>query len=432
MASLVNLDSKNLDVEKLGVDCIKEQQKINLEKSSGETAIIPEDHAQIMLAGVGFGRASFAFECKHLTVTIRCAFGRNYIASEFSLQAMQMLQLSGVLEMQSLRLKRDALKLMNATVCGTATSAMWSVLENYFGIEEDVEEKELEEAQSLAEMLRIQRGEAKEDVPALTKQQADSEEAALAEEADDAADTESVASSTTSSTVGVGAKRKTLTALKKKAMDDYPTKCSISEAKVFYPTSSESMHSTGVDSSLICERQSLPGYRGFYECNVGDCTYVSHTHGVCTTHVRRCHLGYAVGCRFCPQKRWWQARTWSEHMDKYHSDVPKFEVLEMPTGVVKAEEIEPELFIEKEKFVIPAPGGQLPSTQDTATYEAPPKRKRPLTKEQEDLVAEGAEVLLADPPTEREDEKPDVVAMRGQQSMDLHGFVATDIEEDMQ
>ena len=67
-------------------------------------------------------------------------------------------------------------------------------------------------------------------------------------------------------------------------------------------------------------------------------------------------------------------------MDKYHSDVPKFEVLEMPTGVVKAEEIEPELFIEKEKFVIPAPGGQLPSTQDTATYEAPPKRKRPLTR----------------------------------------------------
>ena len=243
-----------------------------------------------MLAGVGFGRAFFAFECKRLTVAIRCTFGCDYIASEFSLQAMQMLQLSGVLEMQSLRLKRDALKLMNATVCGTATSAMWSVLENYFGIEEDVEEKELEEAQSLAEMLRIQRGETKEDVPALTKQQADSEEAALAEEADDAADTESVASSTTSSTVGVGAKRKTLTALKKKAMDDYPTKCSISEAKVFYPTSSESMHSTGVDSSLIRERQSLPGYRGFYECNVGDCTYASHTHGVCTTHVCRCHL----------------------------------------------------------------------------------------------------------------------------------------------
>ena len=205
--------------------------------------------------------------------------------------------------MQSLRLKRDALKLMNATV---ATSAMWSVLENYFGIEEDVEEKALEEAQSLAEILRIQRGDDKEDVPAMTKQQADSEEAAIAEEIEDAADSEdqeSVPSSTTSSAVGVGTERKTLTALKKKAMDDFPTKCSISEAKIFYPTSSDSMHLTGVDGALIRERQSLPGYWGNYECNVGDCTYASHTHGVCTTHVHHSHLGYAVGCRFCPPEK---------------------------------------------------------------------------------------------------------------------------------
>ena len=52
LASLVNVDAKNIDVEKLGSDCIKEQQAINLERSSNEVAIIPEDRAQVMLSGV--------------------------------------------------------------------------------------------------------------------------------------------------------------------------------------------------------------------------------------------------------------------------------------------------------------------------------------------------------------------------------------------
>ena len=39
-------------MEKLGADAIKEQQCINLKFSSDKVAIIPEDHAQRMLAGV--------------------------------------------------------------------------------------------------------------------------------------------------------------------------------------------------------------------------------------------------------------------------------------------------------------------------------------------------------------------------------------------
>ena len=108
-----------------------------------------------------------------------------------------MLQLSGVLEIQSCRLKRDALKLMNAVVSGSAASTMWSVLENYFGMEEDVEDKEMEEAQSLAEMLKIQRGD-KETVPSITKEQADKEETeATAKDitAEDDDEMESIASS---------------------------------------------------------------------------------------------------------------------------------------------------------------------------------------------------------------------------------------------
>ena len=52
LANLLQLDSKKVDVRKLGLDAIKEQQRINLKFSSNETAILPEDKIQIMLAGV--------------------------------------------------------------------------------------------------------------------------------------------------------------------------------------------------------------------------------------------------------------------------------------------------------------------------------------------------------------------------------------------
>lgn len=52
LVSPLQLDSKNMNVEQLGVDLIKEQQKINLKFSSNQTAVIAEDRAQIMLAGV--------------------------------------------------------------------------------------------------------------------------------------------------------------------------------------------------------------------------------------------------------------------------------------------------------------------------------------------------------------------------------------------
>ena len=52
LASLLQLDTKNMNVRQLGIDVIKEQQRINLKFSSSSTAVIPEDKAQIMLAAV--------------------------------------------------------------------------------------------------------------------------------------------------------------------------------------------------------------------------------------------------------------------------------------------------------------------------------------------------------------------------------------------
>ena len=60
LASLLQIDSKNLDVHQLGLDALKEQQKINLKFSSNKTAVLLEDKIQVMLTGVSL---SYMFEC---------------------------------------------------------------------------------------------------------------------------------------------------------------------------------------------------------------------------------------------------------------------------------------------------------------------------------------------------------------------------------
>ena len=52
LTSLMAIDSKKLNPEELGEDIIKQQQAANLKHSSSSCAIIPEDQAQTMLAGV--------------------------------------------------------------------------------------------------------------------------------------------------------------------------------------------------------------------------------------------------------------------------------------------------------------------------------------------------------------------------------------------
>ena len=56
LASLANVNQRNFKPEQLGMDAIKEQQAINLENSSKETAFIPKDQVQVMLAMVSSAR----------------------------------------------------------------------------------------------------------------------------------------------------------------------------------------------------------------------------------------------------------------------------------------------------------------------------------------------------------------------------------------
>ena len=123
LASLLQLDSKKMDVRKLGLDAIKEQQRINLKFNSNQTAILPEDKIQIMLAGVSnqLSYSFLTFECdvfpNHF-ITLSNVF----LITFFNFQSMQLLQYSGLLEMQAHYLHRDALHLQNAALCGTSNN----------------------------------------------------------------------------------------------------------------------------------------------------------------------------------------------------------------------------------------------------------------------------------------------------------------------
>ena len=72
---LLNLDTKNRDLEQLGLDAIKEQHRINLQFSSDKCAIIQGDHAQVMLAAVSiFSLHSNAVTDKQLICSHSNAF----------------------------------------------------------------------------------------------------------------------------------------------------------------------------------------------------------------------------------------------------------------------------------------------------------------------------------------------------------------------
>ena len=70
-----------------------------------------------------------------------------------------MLQLSSLLELQALRLRYDALRVLSGALCGSATSGLWNILESFFRVEENIKEKRMAEAQSLQHLLKVHKEE---------------------------------------------------------------------------------------------------------------------------------------------------------------------------------------------------------------------------------------------------------------------------------
>ena len=134
---------------------------------------------------------------------------------------------------------------------------------------------------------------------------------------------------------------KTLAQKKKETLQKYSNACSLKEASLFYPTSLNTMHSTSINIPHVSEHMKIGTYKGYYHCtHPCGCDYTAQMYSIVTSHVCHVHEGVALGCRFGPTLAWWQARYWSEHMDKKHHDQPKYEPLILPAGELKAEEVD--------------------------------------------------------------------------------------------
>ena len=152
-----------MNVEQLGIDLIKEQQKINLKFYSNETAVIPEDRAQVMLAGVhifctlereyNLSRISVTFECIQIVFPIQSSY----------FQAMQLFQYSGLLEMKAQELRQDALCLQTATLCGVTTTNFLDLIENFYEVDETPEEQALGDAVSFSAFVASHKKEKEKD-----------------------------------------------------------------------------------------------------------------------------------------------------------------------------------------------------------------------------------------------------------------------------
>ena len=222
--------------------------------SSGACAVIPEDQAQTMLAGVS---APLRIQTRKIPFLLgtrtRMRIHASLIPISLS-QAMQMLQISGVLELRSQQLRHDALKLINATMCGTATTDFWNIMESFFRVDEDPDDATLDKAQSLADILktRKQAEEKDKNTPSISKSTAEAESTGVQEDItiDEEDDDDASVVSTSSQTPSL----KTLAQKKKETEKKYKNFCSLHEAQLFYPTSSTTMHTTGINPSHISER----------------------------------------------------------------------------------------------------------------------------------------------------------------------------------
>ena len=258
--------------------------------------------------------------------------------------------------MEANRLRHDALRLQNAALCGTATTNFLDMMENFFGVDEDEEEAKMEDAASFAAFIKQNKEEHAKDLQ--SKALSVTKGSVEMEEVGDEEESESIASSSLQPS-----KPRTLSQMLKHK-EKYPTKCKLSEDQLFYPTSAESLHETGVDGKFIGTRENLPGYKGLYCCLFGNSDYGAQVRGNTLFHIHQVHLEAAFGCRFCPELAWWQARSWSNHIDSVHSHEPKYEALQLSSGPIEAVKIEPDIFVAEEHFTIPFPKSKAAESDD--------------------------------------------------------------------
>ena len=100
--------------------------------------------------------------------------------------------------------------------------------------------------------------------------------------------------------------------------DEDDLQAKIGDCKVVFPSNPETLATSGVPADFISGRYDS----GQYGCLYGDCDHKSSSRPGCATHIRRKHLGIALGCKFCPAKLFYKHASWQDHMRAKHIKLP--------------------------------------------------------------------------------------------------------------
>ena len=94
--------------------------------------------------------------------------------------------------------------------------------------------------------------------------------------------------------------------------------CPLDQCKIVYPISADTLSMSGVPSEMVSPRRA----DGYYGCMYGGCGMKMSGKPAAAAHVRRQHLGIAIGCRHC-SKRYYKSGGWGDHMKNKHPEVPR-------------------------------------------------------------------------------------------------------------
>ena len=124
------------------------------------------------------------------------------------------------------------------------------------------------------------------------------------------------------------------------------------------------MHTTGIDPCHISDRMKIGGYKGYYQCAFNkECQYVAHTSGLIATHIRRVHMwDMPWGAGSVPLLHGGRLTTGASTWTRNILINQKFEVLALPEGALKAEEVDPSTDEALDHFVVEQTWN-YPSTQ---------------------------------------------------------------------
>ena len=76
---------------------------------------------------------------------------------------MQLFQYSGLLEMKAQELRQDVLCLQTAALCGVAATNFLNLMENFYGVDETLEEQALGDSASFSAFIAAHKKEKEKD-----------------------------------------------------------------------------------------------------------------------------------------------------------------------------------------------------------------------------------------------------------------------------